>query len=198
MKIYAETANYRSKQLFADAVTTAWIVLWVRVGLHINELVNRLAAPGRAIENAGSDFADTLGDASREVADVPVVGGVLRVPLETAAGAGRVLQDAGQSQHDVIHTLAFWLGLVIAIVPICYAIYQWLPWRTRWIREASAAHKLRIDADDLELFALRAIATRSLQELRRVAPDPAASFAAGDFEPLAALELKRLGLETAT
>lgn len=65
----------------------------------------------------------------------------------------------------------------------------------RWILEASAASKLRIDADDLRLFAIRAIATRPLYELRRACPDPAGCLADENYEPLAALELSALGLQ---
>ncbi len=64
------------------------------------------------------------------------------------------------------------------------------------MRAATAASRLRLDSDDLYIFALRAIATRPWHELRRVTPDPAGAFSAGDYEALAALELSALGLRT--
>ncbi len=195
MKIYAETPRFRTRQVLGDLALVGWIFLWVRIGLRVKELVDRLGAPGRTIEDAGSSFAETLESAAREVADVPVVGDALQTPLEAAADAGRMLQEAGTSQQDVVHTLALWLGTLLALIPILFALYHWVPRRVRWVREASAAHRLRVDANDMQLFALRAIATRPLHELRRATEDPAAAFAAGDYEALAAIELNELGLK---
>jgi hypothetical protein len=196
MKIYAETPGFRSRQVLADVAIAVWVFLWVRIGLRVKELVDALGAPGRTIEDAGSGFTETLLSAAREVGDVPVVGEALQAPLESAAGAGRVLQRAGATQQEVVHNLALWLGILLALIPILVALAHWLPWRVRWAREASAANRLKIDSDDLQLFALRAIANRPLDQLRRATPDPAAAFARGDYGPLAALELKELGLRT--
>lgn len=196
MKIYAETPGFRSRQVLADIALVVWVFLWVRIGFRVKELVDALGAPGRTIEDAGSGFAETLLSAAREVGEVPVVGEALQAPLEAAADAGRVLQRAGASQQDVVHSLALWLGVLLALIPILFALSQWLPRRLRWIREASAAHRLRVDSEDLQLFALRAVATRPLDQLRRATPDPAAAFAAGDYEELAAIELEELGLRT--
>jgi hypothetical protein len=197
MKIYAETPGFRTRQVLADASMILWVYLWVRIGLRIKELVDGLGTPGRTIQQAGSGLAGTLESAAREVSDVPVVGDALRAPLESAADAGRVLQRAGAAQQDVVHTLAVWLGTLLALIPILFVLYHWGPWRARWAREASAAQRLRSDSSDLQLFALRALATRPLQELRRAAEDPAAAFGAGDYEALAAIELGELGLRTA-
>jgi hypothetical protein len=62
------------------------------------------------------------------------------------------------------------------------------------MREAGAAADLRIDADDLRLFALRAVANAPLHVLRRATPDPAAALERGDDDALAGIELERLGL----
>ena len=196
MKLYAETPRYRTRQLLTDAATIIWILVWVRVGFFLRDLVDRLAGPGRTVEDAGRSFAGTVDSFGSDLDDLPVVGDALREPFETIAGAGRTLQDAGVTQQNAVHRLAFWLGLLIALIPIIYVLLKYLPDRLRWIREAGAASKLRIDAQDHELFAIRALANQPLYELRRAADDPAAAFAARDFEPLAALELGQLGLET--
>ena len=196
MKIYAETPGFRTRQIVADLALAAWVFLWIRIGLRVKELVDALGAPGRTVEDAGRGFAGNLESAAREVADVPVVGDALGSPLEAAAGAGRALQRAGAEQQDVVHTLAVWLGILLAVVPILFALYHWLPRRVHWMREATAAERLRVASKDLHLFALRAIATRPLHELRRATEDPAAAFAKGDYEALAAIELREMGLKT--
>lgn len=198
MKLYADVARFRNRQVLQDLALLLWIVLWVRIGLKIDELVNRLATPGETIERAGTGFSDTLRSISERVGDLPVVGEALRAPFEAAAEAGLVLQRAGAGQQEVVHTLAVWLGVLFAVIPISYVVYRYAPDRLRWVREASAAEKLRIDAADLRLFALRALATKPLYELKRAVPDPAAAFEAGDFAPLAGLELASLGLKVNT
>lgn len=194
MKLYAETKRQRSLQITVDAAVALWIVLWIRLGTWIHELVNRLAEAGKSVEGAGSAFTSAMESAGGRLGDVPGLGDTLRNPFDAAAGAGRTLQSAGVGQQEAVHTLALWLGILIAVIPIGYVLLRYVPWRGRWIREASAAVELRIDSEDLYLFALRAVATRPLYELQRVAPDPAAALAAGDYGPLASLELGALGL----
>ena len=195
MKLYAESKRYRARQLISDAATAVWIIAWIRIGMFVSDLVNRLAGPGETVEDAGRTFAQTVDSVGTEVDDLPVLGDALLRPLETISGAGETLRDAGIAQQDAVHTLALWLGILLAVIPISYVLLKYLPGRLRWVREASAADKLRIDAEDYQIFAIRALANQPLYELRRAAPDPAAAYAAGDFEPLAALELGQMGLE---
>ena len=194
MKLYAEAPRYRARQLLTDAVTLVWIIVWIRMGLFVNELVNRLSGPGETVESAGRTFAQSIDSFGGDVADLPVIGDALQRPFETISGAGRTLQEAGETQQEAVHTLALWLGILLAIIPIGYVLLKYLPERLRWIREAGAADKLRIDAEDYKIFAIRALANQPLYELRRAAPDPAAAYAAGEYERLAELELGQLGL----
>lgn len=195
MKLYAESARYRTRQLLSDAATVLWIIAWIRIGIFVNDLVNRLSGPGATVEDAGRSFSSTVESVEGNLDDLPVIGDALQAPFEAIAGAGRTLQEAGAAQQDAVHTLAFWLGILLAVIPIGYVLLKYAPQRLRWIREAGAASRLRIDAADYEIFAIRALATQPLYELRRAAPDPAAAYAARDFEPLAALELGRMGLK---
>jgi hypothetical protein len=96
----------------------------------------------------------------------------------------------------VVHDLALWLGVLVAAVPVAALLVMWLPGRVAWAREAGAASRLRMGGADLELFALRAVANRSLRELYRVTNDPAGALRSGDYAGLAALELRSLGLRT--
>jgi len=171
------------------------VYVWIRIGIQVRALVDRLADPGETIERAGSGFAGTLFDISSKIGDVPLVGPTLRAPFSAAGEAGRVLEQAGAGQQEVVHTLAAWLGVLLAVIPISYVAYKYLPDRLRWVREASAAAGLRIGAADLHLFAIRAVARQPLYELRRVCDDPAAALQNGDYEPLATLELASLGLK---
>jgi hypothetical protein len=130
----------------------------------------------------------------QKVGRIPVVGGDLQGPFGRLAGVGQILADAGATQQQVVHQLALWLGILVAAVPIAALLVTWLPRRVAWAREAGAASRLRLAGADLELFALRAVANRPLRQLHRVTPDPAAALRAGDYEALADLELRSLGL----
>jgi len=163
-------------------------------GLTLYRLVEKLAVPGARVERAGSDFAGNVAEIQQKVGRIPVVGGQLQDPFGRLSGVGQTLADAGATQQEVVHQLALWLGVLVAAVPIIALLLVWLPRRVAWAREASAASRLRLDGADLELFALRAVANRSLRDLHRVTPDPAGALRAGEFEALADLELRALGL----
>ena len=194
MKLYGETRFFRLRQMAVDAALVIWTIVWVRIGVFMKRLFDKLAGPGETIEGAGTSFSDTMTDISERIADIPAFGESLRTPFESAAEAGIRLQEAGQGQQDLIHRIAWWLGVLLALIPIALVFIRYLPARLSWIREASAAHRLRIDASDLQLFALRAITNRPLHELRRACKDPAEAFARGDYAPLARFELASLGL----
>lgn len=194
MKVYAELPAVRARQLAGDAAAAIWTVAWIRAGMAMHDLVAQLTAPGEAIERAGGGFAGNLSEVSDTIGRVPLVGDALRAPFATAADAGRLLESAGQTQQDVAMSLALWLGLVVATFPILLAVALWLPRRVRWIRDASAAADLRGTSDGLVLFAHRAVANRSLRQLRAATDAPGHALARGDHAPLAALELRSLGL----
>ena len=194
MKLYAETARLRARQLLGDLATLAWTAAWVAAGLTLYRLVERLAVPGARVEQAGSDFAGDVAEIQQRIGRVPVVGDQLQGPFGRLAGTGRTLAEAGATQQEVVHQLALWLGVVVAAVPVVTLLLVWLPRRVAWAREAGAASRLRMDGADLELFAIRAVANRPLRELRRVSADPAGALRAGEHQALADLELRALGL----
>jgi hypothetical protein len=194
VKLYAETAGRRARQLLGDLAVLGWTAAWVAAGLALYRLVEKLAVPGRQVERAGSALAGDIAEIQEKVGRVPVVGGELRDPFGRLAGVGRTLADAGVTQQEAVHQLALWLGVAVAAVPVIALLVVWLPGRVAWAREAGAASRLRKDGADLELFAIRAVANRPLRELRRVSADPAGALRAGEHEALADLELRSLGL----
>jgi hypothetical protein len=197
VKLYAETTGLRVRQLLGDLAVVAWTAAWVWAGVTLHRLVERLAVPGDRLERAGSGFAGDVAEIQQKVGRLPVVGGDLQGPFGRLAGVGQALADAGATQQQVVHQLALWLGVLVAAVPIAALLVTWLPRRVAWAREAGAASRLRLAGADLELFAFRAVANRSLRELHRVTPDPAGALRAGNYQALADLELRSLGLRAA-
>jgi hypothetical protein len=194
VKLYAETGGLRARQLLGDLAVLAWTAAWVAAGLALYRLVEKLAVPGARVEQAGTSFAGDVAEIQQKVGRLPVVGGQLQDPFGRLAGVGRTLAEAGVTQQEVVRQLALWLGVVVAAVPVIALLLVWLPRRVSWAREAGAASRLRLDGADLELFAIRAVANRSLRELHRVSPDPAGDLRAGNYQALADLELRALGL----
>jgi len=194
MKLYAETPALRLRQQVQDGLTVVWIVAWVVVGRGLYRLIDRLRGATGDAEAAGAGFAQRLDTAARMAEDLPLLGRQLGRPFTGAADAGRALESAGAAAGDTVHAVALWMGILVALLPIAWLLARYLPGRLRWMQEAGAAAALRIGPEDLHLFALRAAANAPLHVLRRATPDPAEALARGDYAPLAAIELERLGL----
>jgi hypothetical protein len=194
VKLYAETSRLRVRQILGDLAVVAWTAAWVWAGVSLYRLVEKLAVPGARLEQAGGGFAGDVAEIQQKVGRVPVVGNELQGPFGRLAGVGQTLADAGATQQQIVHQLSLWLGILVTAVPVVTLLLTWLPRRVAWAREAGAASRLRLAGADLELFALRAVANRPLRQLHRVTPDPAGALRAGEYEALADLELRALGL----
>lgn len=196
MKLYAETVLLRRRQQLSDLAVVAWVAGWCLLGRALYRTIEQLKSATTSAQEAGAGFAGRLDDVSRRVAKLPVVGDDLRRPFTGAADAGRALESAGVAAGSTVHSIALWAGILLALLPILWLTARYVPGRLLWMREAGAASRLRIDAEDLELFALRAVATAPFHELRRASPDPAGALARRDFSALADIEMRRLGLKS--
>lgn len=197
MKLYADRPGRRARQLLTDLLVVVWVYAWVRLGLWLHDLVEKLAVPGRKVEDAGTGLADNLSSAGGKVDSVPGVGGTLATPFNKAADAARSLASAGHDQQQIVGHLALALSLALVAVPLGLVLFVWLPLRVRWVRRASAAAGLRGAAAGRDLLALRALATQPLRRLTALDPEIAAAWRRGDpaaVDGLAALELRNLGL----
>jgi hypothetical protein len=195
--MYADRLPTAIRQLLTDIAVVIWVYAWIRAGLWLHDLVLRLAAPGRKLEDSGTGIADNLADAGGRVGRVPLVGDELTAPFTRAAEAARSLADAGRQEQEIIGDLALALPLLLVAVPLALVLFLWLPARLRWMRRAGVASAVRDQPAGRDLLALRALASRPLTELTRLGPDIAQSWRDGDaaaVDALAALELKDLGL----
>lgn len=193
-KLYADLPSLRWRQQLSDAALLLWLTVWTLVGRSLYRIIDGLRSSADSASSAGAGLASRLDGVARLVDDVPVVGSSLRRPFVGAADAGRTLESAATSASSTVHALALWLAVLVALLPIVWACGRYLPGRMRWMREAGAAVGLQLDAEDLRLFALRAASTAPLHVLRKACADPGAALDAGDYEALAGIELRRLGL----
>jgi hypothetical protein len=197
VKIYADRPSRVLRQIVTDLLMIAWVYAWVRVAFWLYDLVGQLAGPGRKLEGAGTGIADGLADAGGKVGRVPLVGDELTAPFTKAAEAARAVAEAGRDQQEFVGTLAWVVAVGLVAVPIGLVLFGWLPLRLRWMRRAATAAKVATTSAGTDLLALRALATRPLDDLAELGPDVAESWRQGDpatITALATLELRDLGL----
>lgn len=197
MTLYAASPHRRLAQILGDLSLLLWAWLWVALARTVHAATMKLAAPGREIASAGTGLAARLRSAGDTLGGIPLVGNQARGPFRDAGGAARRFAAAGTGQVHAVESLAFWLGLVVAVLPILLALVIYLPRRIRFVRRATAGRRFLDSADDLDLFALRALSHQPLHVLARVSDDPAGAWRAGDqrvVRELAGLELRDAGL----
>ncbi len=195
--VYADTPAVRARQLVADACWLLAVVAAVLAGRAVRAAVEGLAAPARRFAGGADDLAAQLGGAADGVAGAPLLGDDLAGPLERAADGARSLSAAGTDQVQALAHLAGVLGLTTALVPIVLVTVLRLVPRLRWWRRAAQARRLAATPDGDDLLALRALQSRSAQELRAAVPDPVRAWREqrpGAVRALADLELRALGL----
>ncbi|WP_433079768.1 hypothetical protein ACQP1P_41095 [Dactylosporangium sp. CA-052675] len=197
MKLYADRAPVAFRQFLTDALVVVWVYAWIRLGMSLFDLIQKLAVPGQKLEGAGNGLASNLNSAGDKIDKVPGVGDSIATPFRNAANAATSLANAGKDQQEIVNDLAWILSVVVVVVPVLLVVGVWLPLRVRWARRAASAARLRTVTAGRDLLALRALATQPLKRLIKVDPEVAARWRRGDpetVEALAQLELRSLGL----
>lgn len=197
MKLYADLPARRTAQLMADLLMLGWVMLWARIGIAVHDSTLRLADPGRRLETAGRGFRETLEGAGDNVDNLPILDDRVATPFRDAADAGTSIEDAGTDLVTAVERLATTLGWVTVLVPVLIVGSIWLVLRLSFVRKATAAQAFVDSVDDLDLFALRAMANQPLSRLARISDDPAGAWRRGDQDivrSLAHLELADCGL----
>ncbi|AKL70678.1 MULTISPECIES: hypothetical protein [Streptomyces] len=199
MLLYAQTPARRTRQILADLIAVVLIAVAVRFALAVHGAIMMLAEPGRKVESSGEGLASALDDAGATASKVPLVGGLLEKPFQSAADAGTGIADAGQSLQDAVSQLATLVTLALIVVPVVFVLLLWLPLRLRWIRRSATVRRLLDAPGGADLLALRAL-TGPPGELSTI-PAPQGGLAdawrRGDRQVIAALSeitLRRAGL----
>lgn len=180
-----------------DLLLIAWIALWIWIGTSVHDGTTALATPSRKVDESATGLSDAMNEAAKRLEDLPVVGDEVAVPFNVARDAASGIATAGRDSVNAIETLAVWLGVSTAAIPILLWASFYLPTRYHFVRRAGAGQRF-IDANaDLDLFALRALATQPMHVLARIDDDPAGAWRAKDprvIRALGELELRDNGL----
>jgi hypothetical protein len=197
MKIYAELAPRRLRQLLADVLVIAWIGAGIWFADWLRDRAASLAEAGRKLEQTGTDLSDKFADAGDQARRAPGVGRIIARPFETGTDAADALVRAGQTYQDAIEGVGAVMASVVLVITFFVVLVGWLPPRARWVRRASVAARLRAEPAGRDLLALRALTSQPLRRLRNISDNPAGDWRAGDpatLTALAALELRSAGL----
>ncbi len=198
LKLYAELPHQRLRQALGDAAVAVWSAIWIRLGMHVHDLVGSLASAGHLLVEAGTDLERNASSVQSSVVRLPVVGSFLKQRFDGLVDVGVSLRQSGESQLETVNSLSLWLGTLVALLPILVVLWMWGTRRVKWVRDASAAVRLRSDPANQYLFALRAVTNRPISDLRSAgALQAIRSFQDGEYGPLAGLELRKMGLRHA-
>lgn len=200
MQLYADYAPRRARQLIGDVLATIFAGSWIALGVWVYQLIAAFRMLGIQLQEAGAGFRSTMADLGDTLGSVPLIGSGIRVPFEGARDAGGALENAGQTQQDVVVAAATTIGIAIAVVPVVLIVFLWLLPRFNFVRRAAEAKALVNSPGGADLLALRALSTRTPAELTAISPDVAALWRAADpatVGRLAQLQLRALGVRSA-
>lgn len=197
IKFYSDIPARRARQLAGDLWLMAWTVCWIWISVKLHGLIMSLAAPGQAIADGATSLAASIDSAGESISSIPLIGDTLTAPFSGMSTAASALASAGQAEADAVSSLAMFVAVALAVLAFASFAAFWVPIRLAFIRRASAAQQFVNADDDLDLFALRALARQPLHVLARISDDPAGAWRRGDrriIDALAELELREEGL----
>jgi hypothetical protein len=195
--IYSRRPGRLAGQIMGDLFVLVWTVVWGGIGIFVNQMIAVLAIPARETARTASRLMDNMREAAEQAARVPGVGEDLRRPFDAASVTLTDLITAANEQVASIERLALLGGWVVFGIPVAMVVALWLPRRIRFYRQARASQAFLDSTADLDLFALRAMASQPLYVLAAVSDDPVRAWREGDrgvIDQLAAIELRRNGL----
>ncbi|HEY6743862.1 MAG TPA: hypothetical protein VI110_15985 [Lapillicoccus sp.] len=197
MKWYADSLGRRTFQVVADVFLLCFVAVCVWLGKLVHDGIATLRVPADGLTSAGDSFRENMAGAANAVGGVPLLGDGLKTPFDALSGSGQRLADAGTSAASAVDTAARVTGLLVAVVPILFALLVWGFFRVRFVRRATAASRIVGTPGSTELLALRALTRQPLRRLTPLGPDLAGRFRNGDpvlVDQLAALELRSCGV----
>lgn len=197
MSWYAASSWRTVRQVTSDVFVVVWAVGWWLVSRAVHRAIAALAEPARTAGGAAQKMADDFRAAGDSVGSVPGAGPGLRAPFDRAAESMLTVVGSAADQVTAVERVADITGLVTVAIPVLIVVVIWLPVRLRFAANARASAAFIDTAADLELFALRAIATQPMPVLARISDDPVRAWRDGDravINRLAEVELERAGL----
>lgn len=184
-------------QVTLDIFVAVWVGVWLLFGRFMHAVVSAVAAPARQTAKAASTMSRELSDSADQASRVPAVGDDLARGLDGAAQSLLGVVASANQQVILVERLAVMVGIMVFLIPVAIVIAWWLPRRVRFFRRARASQRYIDSAADLDLFALRAMASQPMYILAEISEDPVRAWREGDravIDQLAEIELRESGL----
>jgi hypothetical protein len=195
---YAQRRSLRTRQIVIDLVVACWVIICAVLGVVTTRTVGALAAPLRSTRDQAQKLADYAHEAAEQSRQIPALGEGLSKPFDSANGSMLDAATAIDRQIVLVGHVALLLGWLVFAIPVVLVLLIWLPIRLRFRRRAVAAHRMLEAGADLDLFAMRALATQPLPVLADLGDDLVEGWRRGDAQAIHALasaELRHSGLE---
>lgn len=186
-------------QTLLDLAVVVWVAIWIALGVAISGEVRGLRQLSLTVTKVGAAVQQT-GQTLETLGSVPLVGGRVGKAARSIDAAGASTIQSGRQSRESIHTLAWMLGLFMAIIPAIAVLGFYVPLRVGAVRDRRALGRLMAARGDdpvlLRILAQRALLTTPYRRLLDEDAD-AVEHASGErLEALARTELARLGLPT--
>lgn len=197
MSWYASTSWRTARQVTSDVFVLVWAVGWWLVSRAAHGAVAAIAGPARRTSDAAQKMAEDFRSAADSVGSVPGAGSSLRAPFDRAAESMLTVVASANEQVTAIERVADLVGVLTVAIPVLIVVVFWLPVRLRFLVNARASRRYIDATADLDLFALRAMATQPMPVLAAISDDPVRAWRDGDrtvITALADVELRRAGL----
>lgn len=156
MALYSALPERRKRQMIGDIAVVVWIVFWLFQGWSTHQGISEAT---RATETAGQAAValdDRLEVAATALGAIPLLGDTVAAPFLQASEAAGRMHEASELGTATIESLAWKLGVGVALTPTILLLAAWLPRRIAEVRRSSPEW-----AGDPELLALRALTTHA-------------------------------------
>lgn len=194
MKLYADTAAVRTRQVLGDALVLVLTWVLVRRAWRLRTQILEFRSAAERVESAGRNVVRGAEAAGSTLQELPLVGDAIAAPFRSVADAGHDLSMAGTDAASAIDGLGVFLPLLLVGLVLGFVLFRYLPDRIAWVREATEIGRLLTTPHGERLLAHRAAANRPLRALLAATPDPAGALSRGEWHGLAELELRAMGL----
>jgi len=180
-----------------DFVGVALVAFWLWLGAGVYDAVNHLGEVGELMESVGASLSEDLTQMGDTLGSVPLIGDGIRAPFDSASDGAASIEQAGLEQQAFASRLAWVCAIGLVFVPIVATLAIWLIPRRRFVLVSGKVRALAAMEGGDDLLALRALASRPIEEIAALGPDVAQAWRRGDPEAisrLAALEKRAVGL----
>lgn len=197
MQLYSAYPLARSRQIAADLLGVAVIVIAVLLGTGLAATIATFAEFGRQVEDAGTGLQDSMAGAADTLGGVPLLGEAVAAPFISASEVGTSLADSGREQQRLVDGVALGAGLLVGGVPTLVVAVSRMRAHARFSRRAGIVRRVAESSGGAQLLALRALVDAPLSSVLAAAPDPVTAWRQQDPDAvfaLAELETRTAGV----